>query len=65
MKKLSQKEFESQITGLRIDISNMIEDLRINRDAWRERFTNADKVTLQELVAIEKKLERLSKRKIV
>ena len=48
------------VDAIRIDIDNMIEDLRQERDAWRDRFEEVDKLRLKELVVISKKLNRLS-----
>ena len=50
------------VDSIRIDIDNMIEDLRQERDAWRDRFEEADKIRLKELIIISKKLNRLSKK---
>jgi hypothetical protein len=48
------------VDAIRIDIDNMIEDLRQERDAWRDRFEETDRLRLKELVVISKKLNRLS-----
>ena len=48
------------VDAIRIDIDNMIEDLRQEREAWRDRFEEVDKLRLKELVVISKKLNRLS-----
>jgi hypothetical protein len=48
------------VDSIRIDIDNMIEDLRQERDAWRDRFNEVDKLRLKELYTISKKLSRLS-----
>ena len=48
------------VDSIRIDIDNMIEDLRQERDAWRDRFNETDRLRLKELVVISKKLNRLS-----
>ena len=48
------------VDAIRIDIDNIIEALREERDAWRDRFEEADKLRLKELVVISKKLNRLS-----
>jgi len=48
------------VDSIRIDIDNIIEDIRQERDAWRDRFEETDKLRLKELVVISKKLNRLS-----
>jgi hypothetical protein len=48
------------VDAIRIDIDNMIEDLRQERDDWRDRFEETDRLRLKELVVISKKLNRLS-----
>jgi hypothetical protein len=48
------------VDAIRIDIDNIIEDIRQERDAWRDRFEETNKLRLKELVAISKKLNRLS-----
>ena len=48
------------IDAIRIDIDNMIEDIRQERDAWRDRFEETDRLRLKELVVISQKLNRLS-----
>jgi hypothetical protein len=50
------------VDSIKIDIDNMIEDLRQERDAWRDRFEETDRLRLKELVVISKKLNRLSKK---
>ena len=50
------------VDSIRIDIDDMIEDLRQERDAWRDRFEETDRLRLKELVVISKKLNRLSKK---
>jgi len=50
------------VDSIRIDIDNMIEDLRQERDAWRDRFEETDRLRLKELVVISQKLNRLSKK---
>lgn len=50
------------VDAIRIDIDNMIEDLRQERSAWRDRFEEADRLRLKELVVISKKLNRLSRK---
>jgi hypothetical protein len=49
-----------KVDAIRIDIDNMIEDTRQERDAWRDRFEETDRLRLKELVVISKKLNRLS-----
>jgi hypothetical protein len=48
------------VDAIRIDIDNMIEDIRQERDAWRDRFEETDRLRLKELVVISQKLNRLS-----
>jgi hypothetical protein len=55
-----RKKIANRVDSIRIDIDNMIEDLRQERDAWRDRFNEVDKIRLKELVTISKKLSRLS-----
>ena len=50
------------VDSIRIDIDNMIEDLRQERDAWRDKFEETDRLRLKELVAISQKLNRLLKK---
>lgn len=50
------------VDSIRIDIDNMIEDLRQERDVWRDRFEETDRLRLKELVVISQKLNRLSKK---
>jgi hypothetical protein len=47
------------VDAIRIDIDNIIEDIRQERNAWRDRFEETDKLRLKELVTISKKLNRL------
>jgi hypothetical protein len=49
-----------RVDSIRIDVDNMIEDLRQERDAWRDRFEETDKLRLKDLVVISKKLNRIS-----
>ena len=51
-----------RVNSINIDIDNIVEDLRQERDAWRDRFEEADKLRLKELVVISKKLNRIYKR---
>jgi hypothetical protein len=55
-----RKKIANRVDSIRIDIDNMIEDLRQERDAWRDRFNEVDKLRLKELYTISKKLSRLS-----
>jgi hypothetical protein len=55
-----RKKIANRVDSIRIDIDNMIEDLKQERDAWRDRFNEVDKIRLKELVTISKKLSRLS-----
>lgn len=48
------------VDAIRIDIDNMIEDIRQERDAWRDMFEETDRIRLKKLVVISKKLNRLS-----
>lgn len=50
----------NRVDSMRIDIDNMIEDLRQERNAWCYRFNEVDKLRLKELVSISQKLNRLS-----
>ena len=58
MKNTIAKRIDSIIT----DIDNMVEDLRQERDAWRDRFNETDNLRLKELVSISKKLNRITNR---
>lgn len=51
-----------RVDSIIIDIDNMVEDLRQERNAWRDRFEETDNLRLKELISISKKLNRISNR---
>jgi len=59
---MNKKYIADKIEGIRIDVSNMIQDLVDERNAWPERFDLSNKVKLKELRTICKRLDRLHTR---
>jgi hypothetical protein len=51
-----------RVNSINIDIDNMVEDLRQERDMWKDRWNEVDKIRLNELIVISKKLNRIYKR---
>lgn len=62
MNKISNKTLLNKLEGLRIDVSNLTQELIDEKNAWREHFNDIDELRLRELRSIEGRLDRLHTR---
>jgi hypothetical protein len=55
-----KNNLSKRVDSIIIDIDNMVEDLRQERNSWPDRFNECDKIRLKELISISQKLKRIS-----